>query len=216
MIRLKGVKYQYPDSGFDLKVSSLEIKNGELVALTGPSGSGKSTLLKIISGQLTPATGQVTVLNKNLSSEDDIQLRNFRLNELGIFSQNDILLDYLNVEENIMLLKSINKKYRVDPDWKATVDKAGISKLLKRYPNQLSEGEKQRVTLCRTLSGFSKLILADEPTSSLDPANSSNLTELLLQNCRKLNRTLLMVTHDHSLLESFDNVLDMSELEGQS
>ena len=213
MIFLENIEYGYGESEFTLKVAKLEIKKGELVALTGPSGSGKSTLLRIISGEQRPNQGTVILSGKTLTSLNEHAVRKFRLANIGLFIQNQDLLNYLNVRENILLLKSLNSSFKVNDDWQQIAEKCGISSLMNRFPAQLSEGEKQRVSLCRALSGNAAIILADEPTSNLDSENSKLITQNLLENCRKFQRTLLMVTHDLSLLEKFDRSIDISSLE---
>lgn len=212
MIKIENVHYKYSQSEFELKVNNLSIEPGENIALTGASGSGKSTLVKIISGEIKLPSGKVKVLGQNLNSMTERDLRNFRLNNIGLFSQDFSLLDYLNVEDNILLLKTINPKIDLLPNWKDLAEQCGILAFLKKYPSQLSEGEKQRVALCRTLSTQAKLILTDEPTSSLDHENSEKVTKLMIQNCKDLDRTLVMVTHDRSLLKYFDRVIDIDSL----
>lgn len=212
MILLENTEYGYGESEFTLKVDKLAVNKGELVALTGPSGSGKSTLLRVISGEQQPDKGTVTVNNQNLASLSEHALRKFRLLHIGLFTQNQNLLNYLNVRENILLVKSLDSSFKVNDEWQQIADKCGIPNLMNRFPSQLSEGEKQRVSLCRALSGHAELILADEPTSNLDSENSKIITQTLLENCRKFNRTLVMVTHDLSLLEQFDRSLEISSL----
>lgn len=212
MIKIENVHYKYSQSEFELKVNNFSIEAGESIALTGASGSGKSTLLKIISGELKLASGKVEILGQNLTSMNERDLRTFRLNNIGLFSQDFSLLDYLNVEENILLLKTINPKINLLANWKDLAKRCGIFAFLKKYPSQLSEGEKQRVALCRTLSTQAELVLADEPTSSLDHENSEKVTKLMIQNCKALRRTLVMVTHDRSLLDCFDRVIDIGSL----
>lgn len=212
MILLENIEYGYGESEFTLKVDKLAVNKGELVALTGPSGSGKSTLLRVISGEQRPDKGTVTVNNQKVASLSEHALRKFRLLHIGLFTQNQNLLNYLNVRENILLVKSLDSSFKVNEEWQQIAEKCGISNLMNRFPSQLSEGEKQRVSLCRALSGHAELILADEPTSNLDSENSKIITQTLLDNCRKFNRTLVMVTHDLSLLEQFDRTLEISSL----
>lgn len=214
MIKISDLYYSYPQSEFELKIKKLFINSGEAVAITGQSGSGKSTLLKIISGEIQIKNSKVEVLNNDLSKMSNSSLRDFRLQNIGLFSQNFTLLDYLSVEENILLLKQLSSKVRLNEQWQALCEKCGIEKYLKKYPPQLSEGEKQRVALCRAFATTAKLILADEPTSSLDQNNSETVTELMIQNCKDLDRTLVMVTHDTSLLKHFDRVIDLVSLGG--
>jgi putative ABC transport system ATP-binding protein len=212
MITLENIYHSYKNSSFQLSVKNLHIAKNEIVALIGASGSGKSTILRLISGELQATSGKVSVANYELSSSTQHQINQFRLLNIGIFSQINNLLDYLTVKDNILLIKKIDKKFNLNPQLEKIINQVGLTHLMNRFPNQLSEGEKQRVALCRTLSGNSPLIIADEPTSHLDSMNSQLITELLIANCREQNRTLLMVTHDLNLLKFFDRTIDLKSL----
>ena len=210
MISVEGIEFKYGND-FCLKVNSLNLKDGEALAITGVSGSGKSTLLKLLSGELILQSGNISVLNNNLHEMRESALRTFRLKNLGMIFQDSPLLDYMSVSENILLPAEIaGSKNILDVQKLAT--NCGIGELLDRYPSKLSEGEKQRAAICRALISSPKLVLADEPTSSLDPARGEEITDLLIKNCRKQNCSLVMVTHDHSLLKKFDRTVDINQL----
>ena len=211
MISAKNIEFKY-GSEFTLKVDSFQLKKGETVAITGVSGSGKSTFLKLISGELALQSGELEVLDQKLHEMRDSALRKFRLNNLGMIFQDSPLLDYLSVLDNIELPSKVAGQKSGNVQELAAA--CGIEHLLKRVPSRLSEGERQRAAICRSLISSPKLVLADEPTSSLDPQRGSVITDLLIENCRKQNSGLLMVTHDHSLLKKFDRAVDISDLGG--
>ena len=210
----QGTEYKYLQ-GFILKITNLEVKKGESLAITGVSGSGKSTLLKLLSGELTLQFGSISILGHNLHEMKESELRNFRLKQLGMIFQDSPLLEYLSVADNISMPAEIAGLKDLQ-DVKELATNCGIEDLLSRYPSKLSEGEKQRAAICRALIASPKLVLADEPTSSLDPTRGQDITDLLIKSCRKQNCSLVMVTHDHSLLSKFDRTVDMNELGGKN
>jgi putative ABC transport system ATP-binding protein len=212
MIHLSNIQFAYPHQEFSLKLKELRLEPEKSYAITGPSGTGKSTFLKLISGELTPQVGEVRILENETHKMSDFERRLFRLKNIGIVFQNSQLLDYLTIRENILLPVHLNgspKTHEVD----TLIEKCSLTKLLNRKPQGISEGEKQRVAVCRALITDPAIILADEPTSSLDPKNSQIVMELLVQACRQKSKTLITVTHDRSLLTYFDEVIDLSELE---
>jgi putative ABC transport system ATP-binding protein len=211
MISLENVQFSY-SSAFSLKIAGLTLAEGETLAVTGVSGSGKSTLLRLLSGELQCGSGQLSVLGRSLDKLNSAGLRSFRLKNLGMIFQDSPLLDYLNLEENILLPAKISGL--ASGNLNELSEKCGIKDLLKRKPGELSEGEKQRAGICRALITSPQLVLADEPTSSLDPERGRSVTELLIEGCRSRNASLVMVTHDHTLLDLFDRSVDISELGG--
>ena len=156
-------------------------------------------------------SGSITVLDHKLHELKESELRKFRLQSLGMIFQDSPLLEYLTVSENIQLLTEAGGVEK-SVDLKELAFSCGIANFLNRYPSKLSEGERQRVAICRALISSPKLVLADEPTSSLDPERSQDITDLLIKNCRKQKCSLVMVTHDHGLLKKFDRTVDMKNL----
>jgi putative ABC transport system ATP-binding protein len=212
MIIINKLFFKYADN-FSLKIDSFNLEKGESVALTGLSGSGKSTFLKLLSGEIQADSGAISILGQDIEGFNDSQRRKFRLSKLGMIFQNSALLEYLNLFENIQLPGRLSGKNVKDKIFE-NAQYCGIQDLLKRYPPQLSEGEKQRAAICRALVNSPELVFADEPTSSLDPQRSADITDLLTKHCKEKQSSLLMVTHDHSLLSKFDRCVDMSELNG--
>ncbi len=220
MIRLSQVCFRYPTERFQLRVPSFDVDGGESVAVVGPSGCGKTTLLRLIAGILRPNEGTVRVLDSEISALPESGIRAFRIQEIGLVFQEFELLDYLTARDNILLPYRVSNVLRIKPELGERIAKlaeeTGISHLLEAYPRQLSQGERQRVAICRALLTEPKVILADEPTGSLDPQNQSKIVDLLVAQAQAHNASLVMVTHDHGLLASFDRSVDLPALIAQA
>ncbi len=212
MIQLKDIQFQYPQSDFNLNIEDLSFADGSKTAVIGPSGFGKTTMLNLIAGILLPEGGEVNVDEVNISMLTDKDRRNYRIQNIGFVFQDFRLVPYLNVLDNILLPFRINSALK--PDTESTVkaneiaEELGIGKLAKKYPENLSHGERQRVAIARALINKPKVILADEPTGNLDPANKTHIKNILFDAVEKHHATLITVTHDHEMLEGFDNVID--------
>jgi len=215
MINISHLNFKYPDSNFKLLIDRFEVKEGERVAVIGPSGSGKTTLLNLISGILPTVNGDVRVGDFELNKLNDNQRRNFRISHIGFIFQDFELLDYLTVMDNILHPYRITKALKLDSMVKKRAadlaDQMGIGDKLKRKPVALSQGEQQRVAICRALLPKPRLLLADEATGNLDPENKTKILDLLFKSVAMENATLLAVTHDHELLPKFDRVIDFKE-----
>ena len=218
MIELRDVVFRYPseeENPFELLIDRLEIGDAESVAIAGPSGSGKTTLLNLISGNLRPSSGTVIVGSEHLHTFDDRALCRFRLQQVGQVFQTFELLGYLSTVENVMLPWIILRTGRADEVRQRAMnllDSVGLGNRADDKPDQLSHGERQRVAVCRALLNNPELLLADEPTGNLDQANKQNVVDLLIGEARRRNSTLLMVTHDVSLLDSFDRTIQMQSI----
>lgn len=215
MIRLRDLHFAYGRSSFALDVPTLDVAAGEKVALIGPSGSGKTTLVSLIAGILTPRRGEIVVADQPLHHAADAARRNFRIRHIGFVFQEFELLDYLSVRDNILLPHFINPTLPLDRDTKArAADLAaslGLGDKLKRHPRRLSQGEKQRVAICRALITAPPLLITDEPTGNLDPRTADTILDLLLREVDQRGATLLTVTHNHALLPRFDRTIDIAE-----
>ncbi len=220
MINITHLNFKYPDSNFKLLIDRFEVKEGERVAVIGPSGSGKTTLLNLISGILPTVEGDVRVGDYELNKLNDNQRRNFRISHIGFIFQDFELLDYLTVMDNILHPYRITKALKLDSVVKKRAadlaDQMGIGDKLKRKPAALSQGEQQRVAICRALLPKPRLLLADEATGNLDPENKTKILDLLFKSVAMENATLLAVTHDHELLPKFDRVIDFKEFRAVS
>lgn len=198
-----------------MRVDALDIADAERVAFVGTSGCGKTTLAHLIAGILPAAAGEIEVGGHALHELGDRARRNFRISQVGFIFQDFALLDYLNVEENVLLPYFINSSLSLDQSARDTArrlaDLLGIGDKLKRHPGQLSGGEKQRVAICRALAAQPSLIIADEPTGNLDRGNALAVTDLICSLAEQHGATLLMVTHEHAILERFARSIDVGE-----
>jgi putative ABC transport system ATP-binding protein len=215
MITIQDLEFGYPDSGFRLSIAAERIERGERVALVGPSGSGKTTLISLIAGILTPRTGRVVVDDVELSATGDERRRAFRIAHIGFVFQEFELLDYLSVRDNILLPYYVSDALRLDDAVRrraaSLAEALRIGDKLRRFPRKLSQGERQRVAICRALATQPKLLIADEPTGSLDAATANIILRELFDMARAHDATLIVVTHNRALLTDFDRTLDMAQ-----
>ncbi len=216
MIELRELEFAYDKGEFVLRISQLTIARGETVAIVGPSGSGKTTLLNLLAGILRPDRGRVGIQDVDLAAVDNRTARDFRAAHIGLIFQEFELLEYLCVRDNILLPFRINRKLHLSAAVYSRANelaaRVGIIDKLDRFPGQLSQGEKQRVAVCRALITGPALILADEPTGNLDQHNKIKVLDILLDCVREKDTTLVTVTHDLDLVSRFDTVVDFSSL----
>ena len=194
----------------------LEVKKGDTVAITGPSGSGKTTLLNIIGLLDRPESGELEFNGTSVFKLNQEEAALFRHDNIGFVFQDHLLLPYLSVIENIELplLASPGGSFDADETRKYIEDlmqKCGIADLADKLPGQISGGEAQRATLVRALVNRPALLLADEPTGSLDRVNSDNLANLLKEMNLEYNVTIITVTHSVQLAEKMNRVFDLRE-----
>ncbi|MCC7135586.1 MAG: ABC transporter ATP-binding protein [Nitrosomonas sp.] len=212
MIQVDELEFSYTQSEFQLVIPSLSVGSAESVAIIGPSGTGKSTLLKLVSGILTATKGQVLFNGVDLAALGDSRRRALRSEQIGFIFQNFELLDYLSAFDNILHPYRISRTLQLDAEVRERARQLaydmGVNERLQAYPSQLSQGEKQRVAICRAVLSCPRLILADEATGNLDPANKQHILDLIFHYIQQSGATLLAVTHDHDLLNRFDHVID--------
>lgn len=189
-----------------LKEVSLQIEDGEMVAIIGVSGSGKSTLLHILGGLDTEATGSVYYDDTNIIQMDDVKLSDFRLNNIGFVFQFFNLIPELTAEENIKLPQMMSRK-KVNIPKDMTI-KLGINDRLKHYPDELSGGQKQRVAIARALANNPKVIFADEPTGALDTKTSEEIMELF-HTLNEQGTTIVIVTHDMEVANQCGRIIEI-------
>lgn len=202
----------YPSSEFTLQVPRFVVSSGRLVGISGPSGSGKTTLLKLLAGLLVPDAGQVLTGGMNWKHVPEGERRQFRLKHLGFVFQDSGLLDFLSARENLILGWRLGLSPELLESVHDVAEALGIEHLLDRRAGLLSTGERQRVAIGRAMIHRPQIILADEPTGNLDPANKRLAMGQLREACRKGGTTLLVVTHDLALLDELEHRVDMSTL----
>lgn len=212
MIEIHSLQFSYQNNGFGLDIPELTAKKCAKIAMIGPSGTGKTTLLNLISGIVTPQKGSIAVDEIRVNELSDDARRDFRITNIGFVFQDFQLLDYLSVLDNILHPYRITGALALDKQVRdraqKLANKMGIEDKLRRKPGKLSQGERQRVAICRAILPNPKLILSDEATGNLDPDNKTRILDLLFQCVEDHKATLLAVTHDHELLSRFDRTID--------
>lgn len=220
-ILIKDLKFSYAPKNSSqnpmvLNIDLLEIKAGEKVFLYGPSGHGKSTLLNILAGVLEVKSGHVEVLGTNLHRISQGSRDHLRGENIGYIFQIFNLIPYLNITENIILPCLINKKRAIGIDFISQahelIKTLGLSDHAEKKVTDLSIGQQQRVAAARALIGNPKIIIADEPTSSLDENNTGEFMNLLLSEWEKRKFTLIFVSHDTGLKKYFPRTISLPDI----
>ncbi len=216
VICIQDLEFSYRSGEFTLRVPDLRVDRGDSLAVIGPSGTGKSTLLNLIAGCFPPDGGSISVAGRDLARLSDADRRRFRIRHIGMVFQEFELIHYLSVLDNILL------PYRIAPEMKldrAAAERAstlaselGLADKLARPVLRLSQGERQRVAICRALVTEPQLVLCDEPTGSLDPGNATRVLDLLFEKAGRLSATMVVVTHNHEDAHRFQRTLNSAEL----
>lgn len=196
-----------------LKGINFEVQQGEIISIVGKSGSGKSTLLQVIAGFLKPNSGSVHVQGTETAAFSEKQSAAFRLDHFGFIFQNFQLLPGQNVAENIELplkLKGISPAIR-QKKVQDMLKRVGLLEVADHYPNELSGGQQQRVSIARAMITDPPIVLADEPTGSLDMQTEQEILELMQQLNRESNVTFLIITHDEEVASIADRILRMTD-----
>jgi putative ABC transport system ATP-binding protein len=196
--------------------ASIQVKPGELVAILGPSGSGKTTLLTSIGLINEPTHGKVIIDGTVVADEGwlpGIDLKRLRREKLGFIFQAHNLIPFLTALENVMIALEINHLSRNEAKVRATelLGALNLGHRLNNYPSALSGGEAQRVAIARALANKPKVILADEPTAALDTENGKNVMILLKKLALENHSAILVVTHDHRMVEGFDRIFHVND-----
>ncbi len=214
-VEIRSMEFAYGDESFHLSIPEMEIQPGERVAFVGPSGSGKTTLLSLLAGIVTPQSGDIIVGDFWINQIEDAERRAFRITQIGFVFQDFRLVDYLDVRGNILLPYRLNSALDLNENVENRLNKLSetlqLVDKLNSTVDKLSQGEKQRTAIARALLPKPGLILADEPTGNLDPRNKRRILDLLFEQAKENDSTLMMVTHDHALLERFDRVIDFAQ-----
>lgn len=192
---------------------SLKIKEGEFVAVLGPSGSGKSTFLSIAGALLKPSEGRILIGDEQLNKMTSKQMHETRLKKIGFVFQSANLIPYLTVLDQLILIGELDKNRKKD-----SVDKADrllqhldLTDRIKAYPENLSGGERQRVAIARAFMNDPEIILADEPTASLDSERGKSVVQMLYEEVKHRNKAAVMVTHDEKMTSLCDRIIYMDD-----
>lgn len=199
--------YTVGDKTFNaLENINFTLPKGELVVILGPSGAGKSTLLNLIGGMDKPTKGDIIIDNENISKYNETKLTNYRANNVGFIFQFYNILPTLTVLENVEIVKDITKNTK---NAKEVLKEVGLSKHQNKFPNQLSGGEQQRVSIARAITKNPKLLLCDEPTGALDSKTGVEILKLLKNCCnqKESNNTVIIVTHNSLIAEIADTII---------
>lgn len=219
-IEFNQVKKQFEQSGQTidaLKETNLKIYSGEFVAIIGPSGSGKSTFLTLAGGLQQPTEGEIFINDRNVYAMKEKDLGKLRLNEIGFILQASNLVPYLKIKDQFILFDKITRKPNKELR-ESLFHQLGIESLANKYPDEISGGQRQRVAIAKALYNDPSVILADEPTASLDTDRAFEVVEILARESKERNKAIIMVTHDQRLIEHCDRVFVMTDgvLEEQS
>lgn len=195
-----------------LKETNFKIEEGKFIAIIGPSGSGKSTFLTLAGGLQTPSKGQIIINGKDYTNLSEKERSKLRFNDIGFVLQASNLVPFLTAKQQLELVDRINKEKRQKlQDQKSLFKELGIDHLENKLPKDLSGGERQRLAIARALYNNPAIILADEPTASLDSDRAFEVVDLLSKECREKNKSIIMVTHDNRMIEKCDHVYRMKD-----
>lgn len=214
LLRLKDVTRDFSEAGKTisaLKKTNFTVKAGEFVAIVGPSGSGKSTFLTIAGGLQNPSSGAVEISGTDITDLSLKELSTVRLEKVGFILQASNLVPFLTVEKQLLFIDKVMKRQTDRKAINSLLKALGIAKLKGKYPSDLSGGERQRAAIAKVLYGSSDLILADEPTASLDSEKAFEVVKLLAHETHERGKATIMVTHDERLLKYCDTVYEMRD-----
>ena len=215
VLEFKNVTKSYKDGNNEieaLKETNFKIEEGQFIAIIGPSGSGKSTFLTLAGGLQTPSKGQIIINGKDYTNLSEKKRAKLRFNDIGFVLQASNLVPFLTAKQQLELVDRINKNNKQTIQDKHSLFKElGIDHLENKLPKDLSGGERQRLAIARALYNNPAIILADEPTASLDSDRAFEVVELLSKECREKNKSIIMVTHDNRMIEKCDHVYHMKD-----
>lgn len=194
-----------------LKGIDFKVRQGEFISIIGPSGSGKSTFLTISGGLQNPSSGQIIINDINFSNLSEKKRSKLRFKEIGFILQSSNLIPFLKVKEQFYLVDKVEKKKNKDDRINHILSSLDIFDLKDKYPRDLSGGERQRVAIGRALFNDPSLILADEPTASLDTDHAYEVVKLLVKEAHEKQKATIMVTHDSRMIEWSDRVYRMED-----
>jgi lipoprotein-releasing system ATP-binding protein len=216
MLKIKEISKSFSQRGIVLNNLSLDVNSGDTIAIMGPSGSGKTTLMNIIGLLDKPDKGEILFKGISIADFSEDESADYRNMNIGFVFQEHLLLPYLSVSDNIFLpllaLRHIQSELSVKEQYiQSLMEKTGIANLKGKFPHQISGGEAQRVALVRALANNPSVLLADEPTGSLDARNADNMGNLLLEMNKEYEITIILATHSTELANKMSRVLHLEE-----
>ncbi len=194
-----------------LKEINFTVKQGEFVSIIGPSGSGKSTFLTISGGLQTATSGEILINGQTFSTLNEKKRADLRFKEIGFILQSSNLVPFLKVHEQFTLVKKVTKRKEDNTRLDSLLRSLDIYDLKEKYPRDLSGGERQRVAIARALYNEPSLILADEPTASLDTEHAYDVVNLLIKEAHEKQKATIMVTHDERMIQHSDRIFHMQD-----
>lgn len=210
MIKIKNMYKKYTVGEQELIANNninVSIEKGEFVAVLGPSGSGKSTLLNILGGMDSPTSGEVIVDGVDIARLSDKERTAYRARQIGFVFQFYNLIPTLTVQENVSIVRELNRESSKSFDTSTLIDAVGLGLHGNKFPNLLSGGEQQRVSVARALAKSPKILLCDEPTGALDSDTGAKILDLLQKFSREMDVTVIVVTHNQAIAQIADRVI---------
>ncbi|MTV21499.1 ABC transporter ATP-binding protein [Staphylococcus delphini] len=194
-----------------VKPTTLQFEQGELIAIVGPSGSGKSTFLTMAGALQTPTSGDITIGEQVITHLSQKALARVRMQQIGFILQTSNLVPFLTVKQQFQLLKKRKKDVLAQEDFDALIEQLGLDSIMNQLPSEISGGQKQRVAIAKAIYTNPDIILADEPTASLDTENAMAVMEILKNQSQRRNKMCMIVTHDERLTAYCDKVFEMKD-----
>ena len=194
-----------------LKNISFSVDSNEAVSIVGPSGSGKTSIIMLAAGLEKSSEGSIKIQDQEITDLKENELSQIRRQNIGVVFQSFYLIPNLTAIENVLLSLEANQKYNLDSEAEALLKEFGLSHRINHLPSELSGGEQQRVAIARALINNPKIILADEPTGNLDDENSQAMMKLLSDYSKKSKTSLVLVTHDMSLAQRCDRIIELRD-----
>ncbi|EGQ3448339.1 ABC transporter ATP-binding protein [Staphylococcus pseudintermedius] len=194
-----------------VKPTTLEFSPGELIAIVGPSGSGKSTFLTMAGALQKPTSGDIIIGTQKITDLSQKALARVRMQQIGFILQTSNLVPFLTVKQQFQLLKKRKKDVMAQQDFDALIQQLGLESVMNQLPSEISGGQKQRVAIAKAIYTNPDIILADEPTASLDTENAMSVMEILKNESKRRNKMCMVVTHDERLTAYCDKVFEMKD-----
>lgn len=214
MLEFKNVTKSFKDGNRTIeavKPTTLKFDKSELVGIIGLSGSGKSTFLTMAGALQTPSSGEIIINDKDITHLSQKQLASTRMKDIGFILQATNLVPFLTVKQQFILLKKQKKDVLSDEELAHLLQQLGLTDIENKLPSEISGGQKQRVAIVKALYTKPSIILADEPTASLDTENAMEVMKILKKETQKMHKTCIVVTHDERLMKFCDKVYHMHD-----